>query len=78
MIRIKNRIDNITVDDYYESIIKRFRNKIITPKNIAVNKNADDFDVEFLPNVNKQYTISFKNMVFYDALSAGAYSFALS
>lgn len=63
MIRIKNRIDNITVDDYYESIIKRFRNKIITPKNIAVNKNADDFDVEFLPNVNKQYTISFKKLI---------------
>lgn len=63
MIRIKNRIDNITVDDYYESIIKRFRNKIITPKNIAVNKNADDFDVAFLPNVNKQYTISFKKLI---------------
>ena len=63
MIRIKNRIDNITVDGYYESIIRRFRNEIITPKSIAVNKNADDFDVEFLPNVNKQYTISFKKLI---------------
>lgn len=53
----------MTVDDYYESIIKRFRNEIITPKSIAVNKNADDFDVEFLPNVNKQYTISFKKLI---------------
>ncbi len=65
MIGLNSFFEKKYLDEYYDHIIKQFKNGKITPKKITVDKTKDDFTVQFLPDINlsMNYRIQFKTLL---------------
>lgn len=65
MIGLNDFFKKEYLDEYYNHIIKQFKNGKVTPQKIIFNKTKDDFTVQFLPenNLSLEYRIQFKTLI---------------